>query len=240
MTGWLLIAAGLSETSASLKFGGCGSGSESNAWALRGAGFAAPLQSYGGFGFGSGPLDVRGRVGEPEEERLRLRRAAVDEVDRLRGEHVLQEVGGLLAVLGQGAVVVERVVVDQLPSPGPPRATPTSPAAPVCRFVKPSGTCRSGRCSSRRPAARPRGCCSRAAPRNAGSRRSAGCCPRTPWLCAYWPVRNVARDGQQSEKLTKLFLNVAPLSPISELTLIHDPHRLDRLIVRLDHDHVGP
>ena len=33
--------AGLSETSASLKFGGFGSGSESNAWASRGAGFAA-------------------------------------------------------------------------------------------------------------------------------------------------------------------------------------------------------
>ena len=47
----------------------------------------------------------------------------------------------------------------------------------------------------------------------------AHCCSITPWLCAYWPVRKVARDGQQSEKLTKLFANVAPWSPISELTL---------------------
>ncbi len=35
----------------------------------------------------------------------------------------------------------------------------------------------------------------------------------------YWPVRKVAREGQQSEKLTKLFRNVAPCSPISVLTL---------------------
>ncbi len=45
---------GLSETSASLKFGGLGSGSESNALAWRGAGFAATRQLDGGFGFGSG------------------------------------------------------------------------------------------------------------------------------------------------------------------------------------------
>ena len=54
-SGRLRISAGLSETSASLKFGGIGSGSESNAWAWRGAGFAAPEQSDGGLGFGSGP-----------------------------------------------------------------------------------------------------------------------------------------------------------------------------------------
>ena len=41
----------------------------------------------------------------------------------------------------------------------------------------------------------------------------------TRWLWAYWPVRKVEREGQQSEKLTKLFLNVAPCAPISELTL---------------------
>ncbi len=40
----------------------------------------------------------------------------------------------------------------------------------------------------------------------------------TPWLCAYWPVRNVARDGQQSGKLTKLFVNVTPRSAISDCT----------------------
>ena len=40
----------------------------------------------------------------------------------------------------------------------------------------------------------------------------------TPWLCAYWPVRKVDREGQQSEKLTKLFAKVTPWSPISELT----------------------
>ena len=54
-SGWLLIAAGLSETSGSLKFGGLGSGSESKAWAWRGAGVAVPRQSFGGFGSGRPP-----------------------------------------------------------------------------------------------------------------------------------------------------------------------------------------
>src|SRR3954447_16380204 len=40
----------------------------------------------------------------------------------------------------------------------------------------------------------------------------------TPWLCAYWPVRNVARDGQQSEYETKLLSNVTPWSEISVFT----------------------
>jgi hypothetical protein len=32
----------------------------------------------------------------------------------------------------------------------------------------------------------------------------------TPLLWLYWPVRNVAREGQQREKETKLFSNVVP------------------------------
>ena len=44
--------------------------------------------------------DVRRRVGEPEEERLRLWRPAVDEVDRLAGQHVLLEVGRALGRSG--------------------------------------------------------------------------------------------------------------------------------------------
>ncbi len=40
----------------------------------------------------------------------------------------------------------------------------------------------------------------------------------TPWLCAYWPVRNVARDGQQSEYETKLLSKVTPWSAISDFT----------------------
>ena len=42
----------------------------------------------------------------------------------------------------------------------------------------------------------------------------------TPWLWAYCPVRKVAREGQQSEKLTKLFWKVAPWAPISEFTFV--------------------
>ena len=37
-------------------------------------------------------------------------------------------------------------------------------------------------------------------------------------MWAYCPVRKVAREGQQSEKLTKLFWKVAPWAPISEFT----------------------
>src|SRR5689334_3641954 len=40
----------------------------------------------------------------------------------------------------------------------------------------------------------------------------------TPWLCAYWPVRNVERDGQQSEYETKLLSKVTPWSAISVFT----------------------
>ena len=36
------------------------------------------------------------------------------------------------------------------------------------------------------------------------------------WLCAYWPVRRVERDGQQSGKDAKLFSNVVP-SPASSV-----------------------
>jgi hypothetical protein len=44
------------------------------------------------------------------------------------------------------------------------------------------------------------------------------CVAQTPWLCAYWPVRNVERDGQQSEYETKLLSKVTPWSAISVFT----------------------
>src|SRR3954463_12341437 len=34
--------------------------------------------------------------------------------------------------------------------------------------------------------------------------------PTTPWLCAYWPVMNVARDGQQSGNESTAFVNFVP------------------------------
>ena len=40
----------------------------------------------------------------------------------------------------------------------------------------------------------------------------------TPWLCAYWPVRKVARDGQQSENEAKLLSNDVPWATSSRLT----------------------
>ena len=42
---------------------------------------------------------------------------------------------------------------------------------------------------------------------------------RTPWLCAYCPVRKDERDGQQSERVTKLLSNVVPCRPISASVL---------------------
>ena len=58
--------------------------------------------------------DVGRCVGEPEEERLRLRGPAVDEVHGLTSQHVLLEGGGVLAVPDQGAILVERIAVDLL------------------------------------------------------------------------------------------------------------------------------
>ena len=40
----------------------------------------------------------------------------------------------------------------------------------------------------------------------------------TPWLCAYWPVRNVARDGQQSANDAKLLSNDVPWATSRRLT----------------------
>ena len=42
--------------------------------------------------------------------------------------------------------------------------------------------------------------------------------PWVPWLCAYCPVRNVAREGQQSGYEANAFVNVAPRLPISRST----------------------
>src|SRR5256885_414226 len=53
-SGRFRIAAGLSETSASLKFGGLGSGSGAEAGGWGGGGLAGPAQVEGGVGVGSG------------------------------------------------------------------------------------------------------------------------------------------------------------------------------------------
>src|SRR5262245_63182196 len=38
---------------------------------------------------------------------------------------------------------------------------------------------------------------------------------RMPWLCAYWPVRMEAREGQHSGVVEKVLVNVSPLPTIS-------------------------
>ena len=60
------------------------------------------------------PPGVRRGVGEPQEERRRFRGPAADEVDRLSGQHILLEVGLVVTVLSERPVVVEGVVVDPL------------------------------------------------------------------------------------------------------------------------------
>src|SRR3954470_24802066 len=39
--------------------------------------------------------------------------------------------------------------------------------------------------------------------------------PSTPWLCAYWPVMKVARDGQQSGNESTAFVNLVPCAASS-------------------------
>src|SRR5581483_3197269 len=53
--GSLRIVCGLSETSASLKFGGFGNGALANVFAYRTGGLAASLQVFGGLGVGGPP-----------------------------------------------------------------------------------------------------------------------------------------------------------------------------------------
>ena len=59
---------------------------------------------------------------------------------------------------------------------------------------------------------------------------------RTPWLCAYWPVRNVARDGQHCESETNELLKLTPWSPISRCVSGIDGQVGGGLVVGLD-DH---
>jgi hypothetical protein len=44
--------------------------------------------------------------------------------------------------------------------------------------------------------------------------------PITWWLWAYWPVRNVARDGQHTGKEATFWANVTPSSPMSRSVLV--------------------
>ena len=60
----------------------------------------------------------------------------------------------------------------------------------------------------------------------------------TVWLWAYWPVRNVEREGQHSGNDAKLFSKVVPSAASSARTFAITRTRLDRLVVAHDHQHV--
>ena len=167
---WTLC--GLSETSASLNDGGCGSGSSSNARRMARRRLRGALAVVGRLRARVGAARVRRQVGDPEEERLRLGRAAVDEVDRLLGVDV-----GRVLVRGR-PVVDERSRSRSAGSRSTgrcasSRATRSTPAGSCSgRPRSRSGTCRCGRCSSRPAAARRRACC---CCRATGSRRRPRC-----------------------------------------------------------------
>ena len=57
-------------------------------------------------------------------------------------------------------------------------------------------------------------------------------------MCAYCPVRKVARDGQQTGRFTKLFTNVAPCAPIRWRVFGKTRIDSDGLIVSHHHDNV--
>src|SRR5215207_7423698 len=53
---------------------------------------------------------------------------------------------------------------------------------------------------------------------NAANPASSPVFRNTPWLCAYWPRRMEARDGQQSGVEAKKLLKVAPVATSRRLT----------------------
>ena len=163
--------------------------------------------------------------------------------DRALGEprvDVGRVVGSVRAVRLQLAVVVDRVCRSSRRSSGrrrrASRPSPSGPRSGSPRRTR-SGTCRCGSSGSRRGRARPAGSrCRRAS----GSRPRAQLFQMTPWLWAYWPVRKVARDGQQSGKLTTLRSNVVAPRADEPPRLRHHRHRAEVLVVGHDHDDVGP
>ena len=142
--------------------------------------------------------DVRRRVGEPQEERLRPRRPAVDEVHGFPGEHVLLVVSGILAVLDQVAVVVDGVVVDPLVVGG--SGLPLRPACRYTGLVRVAVQVLADHGGVVAGVAQPDGEVVGPVQLLKAVGAAAGpLLPNTRWLCMYWPVRKVAREGQQSE-----------------------------------------
>ena len=144
---------------------------------------------------------VRGVEADVEEQRAVAARGVADRVDGEVAEHPRLVVLGRGAVVGDDAVLVQVVVevvlgrgLEQRPPLAPPRRAPARGRRGRSR----SGTCRRTRCGSRPAAARRRAC----RPRRAPSRAFGPPLAITPVLCAYWPVRKVARDGQQSGSVT--------------------------------------
>ena len=182
---------------------------------------------------------MRGRVGKPEEERLRFRRPASDEADRLSGKDVLLEVGGVGAVLDQGAVLVERVAVDLLVR----ARAPLRPALRHQRAEHVAVQVPADHCGVVTRVAQPDGEVVRSVPVHGLEAAEAAV-----WrlviehtvVVHVLPGQEGGARGAAERVVDEALPKRHPPAPDQRLDVAHDPHRLERLVVGLDHHNVRP
>ena len=186
--------------------------------------------------------EVGRRVVEPEEEGLLIGCPAVDEVDGLSGQYVLLVVSRVGAVADECAVLDQRVVVGGLVVRGG-GCVPLRPAGwdyggvvavavqiladhggVVARVLKPDGqvvafvpACSKTGIAAIRPAIGEDAVVVRVL---AGEEGGPG--------------------GTAEREVDEAVAEPRPLVADHRVDVAHDPHRFDRLIVGLDHEHVGP
>ena len=174
---------------------------------------------------------VRCEVRDGEEERLGLRREALDRVDRLRGVDVGLVVGRGAAVGHELAVLVERVAVVAVRAridgavPLVPAGGTSSAAAARSR----SGTCRCGRCGSRRDAAS-WAACSRASERASRTRPAAARSPYGVVVRVLPGQERRARRAAERER-DEVVRERRPARGEQSVDVRHHAHRLDGLVV---------
>ena len=178
------------------------------------------------------------RVGEPEEERLGQRRPAVDEVDRVPGQHVLLEVVRVAAVLDQGAVHVQRVVVDPVSLRG---RAPLRPAGRHGRVGPVLVQVLADHPGVIAGVAKPVGQVVVAAELLEAPKAAV----RVPVAEHAVVVHVVAGQegrarGAAEREVDEAVFERHPGVPDQRVDVVHDAHRLERLVVGLDHHDVRP
>ncbi len=182
--------------------------------------------------------DVRRRVGEPEKERTRLRRPAVEEVDRLPGQHVLLEVTRSMAVAGQDAVVVQGVVVDLLVVWR--HHVPLRPARRLQRLVPVLVQVLADHRRVVTGALQPYGQVVARVERFEAVEAAGG--PEVgphPVVVRVLPGEEGGTRGAAERVVDETVGEGHPLIADQRVDVLHHPHRLERLVVGLDHQHVG-